>query len=111
VATHKWLQLSIWKRTLQPQIIQRDPICGDIHKINCMNPSTQVHHIVPYQTPAGDSWELFTSYSNLIGLCASCHARQTVIEQKRVPAKTKNAVPEGMWSSSAYSEPTAIKTT
>jgi 5-methylcytosine-specific restriction protein A len=70
----RWYDWAVWKgfHGLQGIVVRRDPVC----KICNRNPSTVADHIVPHR----GNWDLFTSLSNLQGLCAACHSEKTARE-------------------------------
>jgi hypothetical protein len=93
--THPWYDRQCWRgpNGLRLFILRRDPIC-----VLCQREySTVADHVIPFRT--GDTeaacWELFTSASNLRGLCAPCHdslgdkTKATTIGQRigRAPRK------------------------
>ena len=65
---------SRWQR-LRKLILSRNPIC---QANDCNNLSSHVDHIVP-MADGGEPYEL----ENLQALCASCHSRKTLKENKK----------------------------
>lgn len=63
-----------WQK-MRLNILHRDPICQDPFRTGCHAPATQADHIIPKWAGGTDSLD------NGEGLCESCHARKTRLEQ------------------------------
>lgn len=68
----KWYNLRVWRDTIVPFILQRDPVCKKCERY----PSAVVDHIKPHR----GIWELFRDTNNLQGLCKHCHDEKTARE-------------------------------
>jgi 5-methylcytosine-specific restriction endonuclease McrA len=72
-AFHPWYNRAIWRgpRGLRLMVINRDPICMLCQRAY----STVADHIRPFRSGATqqEQWDLFTSLSNLRGICSTCH--------------------------------------
>jgi 5-methylcytosine-specific restriction endonuclease McrA len=61
-----------WKR-LRAQYLARHPLCVDCQRAGRVTPASHVDHIETVEQKPELAW----SWSNLAGLCASCHAFKT----------------------------------
>lgn len=76
-AWHRWYSLPVWKDSLRPAQLLREPFCRECAKRGVSTWATDVDHI---QDHKGD-WALFVDESNLESLCHSCHSQKTMREQ------------------------------
>ena len=80
-----WYSLRLWRDQLQPQQLQRQPLCelhlerGEIVAANTVN----------HRTPHKGDWSLFVDPYNHQSVCASCHSSD-VQRQERQPLPTLN---------------------
>jgi 5-methylcytosine-specific restriction endonuclease McrA len=65
----RWYDLSIWRKSLRPAQLRRQPLCEYCLKRELTVVAQVVDHITPHQ---GD-WSLFRDPDNLQSLCKSCH--------------------------------------
>jgi len=72
-------------RILREIKLSNDPLCEECKKKGILTPATEVHHIVDiYEDPS-----LRLEYSNLQGLCKSCHSQKTVAKLQDLFKKSK----------------------
>ena len=67
----------MWLATRQ-HVLHDYPTCGYCPYLGQLKPSTHVDHIVKASEYGGD----FYDRTNLVGCCASCHAKKTSYETK-----------------------------
>ena len=70
---HKWYNRAIWRgeNGLRLTVLRRDCIC-----VLCqLAYATVADHVIPFRSGATEKeqWDLFTTLSNLRGICAPCH--------------------------------------
>jgi hypothetical protein len=70
---HPWYNRSIWRGEdgIRKAVLRRDPICVLCNRLW----SKIADHIKPFRSGATteEQWDLFTSLSNLRGVCKACH--------------------------------------
>lgn len=79
---HSWYALPIWRETLRPQQLLREPFCRECAAIGLRVRATDVDHVVPHR----GNWELFV-HGELQSLCHQCHSRKTMRERNAVKPK------------------------
>ena len=82
--TDKWYDRRIWRDKLRPMVLARDPLCVICIQTGELRPmvSTVVDHIKAFATAATTAlaWDLFTSLSNLRGICKRHHDEKTATQ-------------------------------
>jgi 5-methylcytosine-specific restriction protein A len=71
----QWYGTKEW-RALRDQVRLEEPLCVECLKLERVEPTTQVDHIVPHR---GDKAKFFDR-ANLQGLCDTHHSRKTATE-------------------------------
>jgi hypothetical protein len=70
---HRWYNRAIWRGEsgLRLTVLRRDPICVLCNTVW----STIADHCVPFRSgkTEKEQWDLFTTLSNLRGVCKACH--------------------------------------
>lgn len=56
--------------------LRANPLCEQCKNEGLVVPATEVHHITPVESVAGESqmYSLMFQYSNLMSLCHTCHS-------------------------------------
>lgn len=78
---HKFYLTRLWRDTLRPGQLLREPFCRACAGRGLRMPATEVDHIRPHK---GD-WNRFADPDNLQSLCHSCHSRKTMAENRGNP--------------------------
>lgn len=76
-AWHSWYSLPVWKDSLRPAQLLREPFCRECAGRGLRVKATDVDHV---QDHKGD-WALFIDPANHQSLCHSCHSQKTMREQ------------------------------
>ena len=84
-AWHLWYGLPIWKYTLRPQQLIREPFCRECTRQGLRVRATDVDHIRPHR----GSWALFIDPKNHQSLCHACHSRKTAAEMRQLSAEKR----------------------
>lgn len=74
-AYHRLLNTQRW-RELRARQLSVLPLCADCSKRGIIVPATEVHHVIPVESAAGDPSRMSRlAYDpcNLVSLCADCH--------------------------------------
>jgi 5-methylcytosine-specific restriction enzyme A len=83
---HAWYSLAAWrdiKAAFRMNFPERAVICQGTNPddgLPCRKRATEIDHIEPHR----GRWEYFIgleNFSNLQGLCHSCHSRKTALEE------------------------------
>ena len=69
IASKEWKKLRLMK-------LRANPLCEQCKNEGLVVPATEVHHITPVESVAGESqmYSLMFQYSNLMSLCHACHS-------------------------------------